>query len=210
MSGSAAPAVRLFLERSALARAGSAEVAPVAVVARICRALDGLLLAIELAAARAGVLSAEEIEAHLADRFRFLAYLRQVADPRHQALEAAVAETLQACEAAIPVLEAGGDLEGLADAWLMVSKLRFWSGRDPVRTDRALERAAHFARQSANHRAERESTLVLMYNLVVRPIPADEAVSRAESLLQTASGDSWVEQPCSARCRCCTATLAVC
>jgi tetratricopeptide (TPR) repeat protein len=60
-------------------------------VARICRALDGLPLAIELAAARAGVLSAEEIEAHLADRFRFLAYPRPVADPRHQALEAAVA-----------------------------------------------------------------------------------------------------------------------
>ena len=85
-----APAVRLFLARSALARPG-AGAAPVAVVARICRALDGLPLAIELAAARAGVLSAEEIEAHLADRFRFLAYPRPVADPRHQALEAAIA-----------------------------------------------------------------------------------------------------------------------
>ena len=76
------------------------------------------------------------------------------------------------------MLEADGDLEGLADAWLMVSKLRFWTGRDPVRTDQALERATDFARQSANHRAERESTLMTMYNLVVRPIPADEAVSR--------------------------------
>jgi predicted ATPase len=416
-----APAVRLFLARSALARAGGAEVAPVAVVARICRTLDGLPLAIELAAARAGVLSAEEIEAHLADRFRFLAYLRPVAGPRHQALKAAVtwsyellaageqlgfralsvfaggfdlaavaavccdgdesaaldlvdllagkslvvrepaaggsryrlletireyaaerlaeageaerarrrhaatflslaererrpgvllrehdnlraaldycldagdpagprlagalggfwlprgffeegqawleralatdpedrrlrtdllrllatvlylagdiqhartvagqaleaaeatgavaaqarirvlqaeinavqdgawAEALQACRAAVPVLEADGDLEGLADAWLMISKPRFWTGRDPVRTDQALERATHFARQSASHRAERETTLMLMYNLVVRPIPADEAVSRAESLLQAASGDSWAE-----------------
>ena len=416
-----APAVRLFLERSALARAGSAEVAPVPVVARICRALDGLPLAIELAAARAGVLSAEEIEAHLADRFRFLAYLRPVTDARHQALKTAVAwsyellaageqqgfralsvftggfdlaavavvccdgnesaaldlvdllagkslvvrepaaggsryrqletirqyaagrlaeageaeharqqhagmfvslaererrldvllrehdnfraaldyalaagdpagprlaralgnfwlargllqegqswleralaagpadgrlradllrllamvlylagdiqraratsgqaleaaeaagsaaaqariqvlqaeidaaregawaEALQACQAAIPVLEADGNLEGLADAWLIISKLHFWSGSDPVRTDQALERAARFARQSANHRAERESTIVLMHNLVVRPIPADEAVRRAESLLQAASGDSWAE-----------------
>ena len=50
--------------------------APVAVVARICRELDGLPLAIELAAARTSVLSAEEIEAHLADKFRFLAYRR--------------------------------------------------------------------------------------------------------------------------------------
>ena len=61
-----------------------------AVAARICRKLDGLPLAIELAAARLGTLSAAEIEAHLADRFRFLAYRRPVADPRHQALQAAI------------------------------------------------------------------------------------------------------------------------
>ena len=64
--------------------------APVAVAERICRKLDGLPLAIELAAARLGTLSAAEIEAHLADRFRFLAYRRPVADPRHQALRAAM------------------------------------------------------------------------------------------------------------------------
>jgi len=60
------------------------------VAARICRAVDGLPLAIELAAARAGVLSAEETEARLADLFRFLALPRPAADPRHQALEAAI------------------------------------------------------------------------------------------------------------------------
>ena len=64
--------------------------APVAVAERICRKLDGLPLAIELAAARLGTLSAAEIEAHLADRFRFLAYRRPAADPRHQALRAAM------------------------------------------------------------------------------------------------------------------------
>ena len=86
-----APAVRLFLARARSARADAgAAAAPVAVVARICRELDGLPLAIELAAARASVLSAEEIEAHLADKFRFLAYRRPVADPRHQALTAAI------------------------------------------------------------------------------------------------------------------------
>ena len=57
---------------------------------RICRKLDGLPLAIELAAARLGTLSAAEIEAHLADRFRFLAFPRPAADPRHQALRAAM------------------------------------------------------------------------------------------------------------------------
>ena len=72
-----APAVRLFLDRGSAARGGTADgVAPVAVAERICRKLDGLPLAIELAAARLGTLSAAEIEARLADRFRFLAYRR--------------------------------------------------------------------------------------------------------------------------------------
>jgi predicted ATPase/DNA-binding SARP family transcriptional activator len=85
-----APAVRLFLDRGMAARGSTGGgVAPVAVAERICRALDGLPLAIELAAARLGTLSAAEIEAHLADRFRFLAY-RRAGDPRHQALRAAM------------------------------------------------------------------------------------------------------------------------
>ena len=83
--------MRLFLDRGAAARGGTGGgVAPVAVAERICRTLDGLPLAIELAAARLGTLSAAEIEAHLADRFRFLAYRRPAADPRHQALRAAM------------------------------------------------------------------------------------------------------------------------
>jgi predicted ATPase len=83
------PAVRLFLNRGSAARGSTTtEVAPVTVAGRICRTLDGLPLAIELAAARMGTLSAAEIEVHLADRFRFLAYRRPVADPRHQALRA--------------------------------------------------------------------------------------------------------------------------
>jgi hypothetical protein len=49
-----------------------------------------LPLAIELAAARTSVLSAEEIKARLADKFRFLGHRRPVADPRHQTLKAAI------------------------------------------------------------------------------------------------------------------------
>src|ERR1700757_231207 len=62
----------------------------VGVVPSICRELDGLPLAIELAAARASTLSAEEIEAHLADKFGFLRHRRRVVDPRHQTLKAAI------------------------------------------------------------------------------------------------------------------------
>lgn len=84
-----APAVRLFLERGRAARAGAAA-APVEIVAGICRELDGLPLAIELAAARTSALSAEEIAARLADKFRFLADRRPVTDPRHRTLKAAI------------------------------------------------------------------------------------------------------------------------
>jgi predicted ATPase/DNA-binding SARP family transcriptional activator len=87
----AAPAVRLFADRSSVARAGAEVLASsVAVIGRICRELDGLPLAIELAAARASALSVEEIEAHLTDKFRFLTYRRPVADARHQALKTAI------------------------------------------------------------------------------------------------------------------------
>ena len=85
-----AAAVRLFLDRGSAALGGTADGVAVAVAERICRKLDGLPLAIELAAARLGTLSAAEIEARLADRFRFLAYRRPGADPRHQALRAAM------------------------------------------------------------------------------------------------------------------------
>ncbi len=87
----AAPAVRLFADRASAARAGAEVLASsVAAVGRICRELDGLPLAIELAAARASVLSVEEIAAHLADKFAFLAYRRPPADPRHQALKTTI------------------------------------------------------------------------------------------------------------------------
>jgi predicted ATPase/DNA-binding SARP family transcriptional activator len=416
-----APAVRLFLARGASARAGAGgQAAPVAVVARICRELDGLPLAIELAAARASVLSAEEIAAHLADKFRFLAWRRPVADPRHQTLAAAIgwsydllsagerrvfrglsvfaggftlaamaavccggdqaaavdlvdqlagkslvvaepvaggtryrlletirqyaaerlaeageagparrrhaeaflrlaeeerglevlareqdnfraaldftlagggpagprlaralggfwlarglfseaqgwleralaagpadprlradllrllgavlyaavdleraqatlaqgsqvagtaglpsvqariqvllaeiqalqsgtyAEARQTCEAAAVALESEGDLEGLAEAWVLAGKLRLWDGDTPASVE-ALERAAACARRSGNHRAEQESRAWLVVNLLELPMPADAAVGHAEWLLEAAAGDPWAE-----------------
>ncbi len=57
---------------------------------RICRDLDGLPLALELAAARAKVLSATEIATRLDDRFRFLVSWRRVASARHQTLKQAI------------------------------------------------------------------------------------------------------------------------
>src|SRR5262249_11023297 len=62
-----------------------------AMVASICRELDGLPLAVELAAARTPVLSVEEIAARLDDRFRFLRYWRRSPEPRHETLGATMA-----------------------------------------------------------------------------------------------------------------------
>ena len=59
-------------------------------VARICHRLDGIPLAIELAAARVKTLSAEEITARLDDRFRLLTGGSRTALPRQQTLRAAI------------------------------------------------------------------------------------------------------------------------
>jgi predicted ATPase/DNA-binding SARP family transcriptional activator len=85
-----APAVQLFVDRASAVRAAAAADPPVETIARICRNLDGLPLAIELAAARAATLSAGEIETRLADKFAFLRHRRPPADPRHQTLRAAI------------------------------------------------------------------------------------------------------------------------
>jgi predicted ATPase len=82
-------AVRLFIER---ARAAEPHFAPdrrlIAIIAAICRRLDGIPLAIELAAARAAALGIEALAARLDDRFRLLTGGRRMAPPRHQALRA--------------------------------------------------------------------------------------------------------------------------
>ncbi len=416
-----APAVRLFLDRGSAARGGAAlGTAPLAAAGRICRELDGLPLAIELAAARMGTLSAMEIEAHLSDRFRFLAYQRPAGDPRHQALQAAMdwsyellspdergvlgelsvfagsltpgmaaevcscrdpavavevidrlaakslvsadpaeegtryrlletvrlyaagrlaeaggteaarqrhalaflhlaererripvlapeqdnfraaldwalaaadeagprlahalgelwlargllaegrdwleralalpladqrlhggllrllgavlyeagnleqaeavlaegsrvaaaasapalqarivvlladlrtmqgrsnAETLADCEAATAMLQAGGDLEGLAEAWMLAGRTRFWLD-DPAAAAEALERAICYARQSGHHRVQMRASHWLAVTFHVLPLPADTAITRTEDLLQEAGGDPWAE-----------------
>jgi predicted ATPase/DNA-binding CsgD family transcriptional regulator len=85
-------AVRLFTERSSRARPGFALTpANAGQVAEICGRLDGIPLALELAAARVRVLSAEQIAAGLRDRFQLLTGGSRTALPRQQTLEASVA-----------------------------------------------------------------------------------------------------------------------
>ena len=84
-------AVMLFVERAAAA-AGTFELtsANEAAVADVCRRLDGLPLAIELAAVRTRVLSVEQILERLSDRFGLLVGGGRAAIPRHQTLETTI------------------------------------------------------------------------------------------------------------------------
>ena len=89
-------AIRLFAERAALVRPSfSLDVSNVAPVVRICRSLDGMPLAIELAAARAASLAPDVIADRLDDRFRLLTGGPTTAPPRQQTLEATIAWSYQ-------------------------------------------------------------------------------------------------------------------
>ncbi|MBT2479649.1 BTAD domain-containing putative transcriptional regulator [Streptomyces sp. ISL-94] len=84
-------AVRLLNDRAAAARSGFAVTGETAsAVTRICRALDGMPLAIELAAARLRTMSAEQLAARLDDRFRLLTGGARTAPRQHQTLRAVV------------------------------------------------------------------------------------------------------------------------
>ncbi|WP_042384764.1 AfsR/SARP family transcriptional regulator [Streptacidiphilus melanogenes] len=85
-------ALRLFAERAAAVRPGFAPESPkdAAAVAEICRRLDGLPLAIELAAARLRLLTPRQIADRLDDRFRLLTGGSRTAQPRQQTLRAVV------------------------------------------------------------------------------------------------------------------------
>ncbi|MEV7114167.1 AfsR/SARP family transcriptional regulator [Streptomyces anulatus] len=86
-------ALRLLAERGAAARPGfrtDADEATAAACAEICRRLDGLPLAIELAAARLRMLTPRQIADRLDDRFRLLTSGSRTVLPRQQTLRAVV------------------------------------------------------------------------------------------------------------------------
>ena len=84
-------AIRLFADRAAASLPGfTIGPANVGAVAALCRALDGVPLAIELAAARVRALSVEQIAERLADRFGLLTTGNRAAPPRHRTLRATI------------------------------------------------------------------------------------------------------------------------
>jgi predicted ATPase/DNA-binding SARP family transcriptional activator len=87
----ASPAVRLFADRAAAVRPGfRIDAETTGPVVRICRALDGIPLAIELAAARVRALTPAQVASRLDDRFALLSVGTRGTPPRHQTLRAIV------------------------------------------------------------------------------------------------------------------------
>ncbi|WP_459549187.1 BTAD domain-containing putative transcriptional regulator [Nocardia sp. X0981] len=87
----ASPAVRLLRDRARAVRKDlTAGPHTSATMARVCRALDGIPLAIELAAARLRTMSLDQLADRLDDRFRLLTGGSRTAIPQHRTLRAVV------------------------------------------------------------------------------------------------------------------------
>jgi predicted ATPase len=85
------PAVQLLRDRAGAVRRGlEVDARTLPTMARVCRALDGMPLAIELAAARLRTMSIDQLANRLDDRFRLLTSGSRTALPRHKTLRAVV------------------------------------------------------------------------------------------------------------------------
>jgi predicted ATPase/DNA-binding SARP family transcriptional activator len=85
------PAVRLLRDRASAVRQDlTVDARTLATMARVCRALDGMPLAIELAAARLRTMSVDQLASRLDDRFRLLTSGSRTALPRHRTLRAVI------------------------------------------------------------------------------------------------------------------------
>lgn len=167
------PAVRLFADRAAAVQQGfEVRRDNVETVTRICATLDGLPLAIELAAARLRTFTVEEIAARLAEhgRFRLLSRGDRTAAARHRTLRAVVEwswDLLTPAEQALArrftvfagsaSLEAVEEVCGMADAAELLADL---VDKSLVETDgdryRMLDTIGLFCAEKLDGAGERE------------------------------------------------------
>jgi predicted ATPase len=201
------PAVALFVQRARAVRADFAlEERSAPAVADICRRLDGVPLAIELAAARARALAVEQIAARLDDCFALLTEGHRTAPTRQQTLRATLdwshdllppAErelfrrlavfaggwTLDAAEAVYPSPAALDALTGLVDQSLIVSEQH-----GPVMRYRMLEPIRLYAQERLAESDEGVEAAELHAAYVLR------LAEEAETLLSGPAQGTWVDR----------------
>ena len=183
---SAGPAVELFLDRVAAVRRDVAlDEATVPTIVEICRKLDGLPLALELAAARLAALSPDEVLQGLSDRFRLLRSHNPTIPERQRTLEALLewsdrllddreraclrrmavlgssfsigAATAAAASREVPAYDVPELVWSLVDKSLVAADLTANATRY-----RLLESVRDFARRRLDDHGETESTAVLI------------------------------------------------
>ncbi|MEU6348852.1 BTAD domain-containing putative transcriptional regulator [Streptomyces sp. NPDC047072] len=203
---------RLFAERAAAVRPDAAAVlADEEAVAEICRRLDGLPLAIELAAARLRLLTPRQIADRLDDRFRLLTTGSRTVLPRQQTLRAVVdwswelldeRERTVLCEAS--VFAGGWELEAaeavcsgpvaevlgaLVDKSLIVAAPCERSGADGRMRYRMLETIHEYVVERAAERPRARADAELRHRAWVRAL-----VEEAEPRLRSAGQLPWISR----------------
>jgi predicted ATPase/DNA-binding SARP family transcriptional activator len=199
--------VRLFVERGRAARRDfAATPTEMTTVARICRELDGLPLAIELAAAQTKALSVDDIAARLDDRFRLLRSRRRLVAPRHQTLRATIdwsyelleleeRELLAALSAfaggftrdSVAAICAGGDLVQAEElvSRLVESSLVVAEPRDGATRYRLLETIREYAAErldSPTTRDELHRSHAAHFLEIAEQARTDDPVGKGEAL----------------------------
>jgi len=102
-------------------------------VAEVCRRLEGIPLAIELAAGRMGVLSAEQLASRLEDSLRLLSGGERTAEPRHRSMRATLEWSHELLSEAERVLFRR--LSVFAGGWTLEAAEEVCSGEDIERDD---------------------------------------------------------------------------
>ena len=139
-------AVQLFVDRATAVQPSfllDAGTAPA--VCYVCRRLDGIPLALELAAARVRILPPQEIAARLDDRFSLLSSANRRALPRHQTLRAAIDWSYGLLSE--PERELFGRLSAFAGGFTLEAAEEVCGGEGAERTD-VLELLSHLVDQS--------------------------------------------------------------
>jgi predicted ATPase len=178
-------------------------------IAAICRRLDGMALAIELAAARAAALGVEVVAAHLDDRFHLLTGGRRTALPRHQTLRATLDwsyELLSEAERVVLrrlsifagsfTLEAAGAIAASAElaaldvinavANLVAKSLVVANAGDTIAHHRLLETTRAYALEKLTESSELEHIARRHAEYCL------DLLERAETELETKSTDEWL------------------